>query len=196
MERAKLIVKNFGPLKDIEIEVREMVTFIGAQASGKSTLAKLLSIFEDENFRRDRMLKFEDELKKYSILSYLNEDTRIEYDSLDKYSFKFNYSEKKFNKNTPQIYLATAKGLSNKDDIEREETLCELIKTKIYLDIFYYSLFKNNTFYKIFDSEKNKTIFLNRINIEKVGKKSKLKVDIADIILEINEKDKNLENYI
>ena len=50
MERAKLIVKNFGPLKDIEIEVREMVTFIGAQASGKSTLAKLLSIFEDEEF--------------------------------------------------------------------------------------------------------------------------------------------------
>jgi predicted ATPase len=51
MEKAKLIVKNFGPLKDIEIEVREMITFIGAQASGKSTLAKLLSIFEDENFR-------------------------------------------------------------------------------------------------------------------------------------------------
>ena len=49
MERAKLIVKNFGPLKDIEIEVREMVVFIGAQASGKSTLAKLLSIFEDED---------------------------------------------------------------------------------------------------------------------------------------------------
>ena len=53
MERAKLIVKNFGPLKDIEIEVREMVTFIGAQASGKSTLAKLLSILEDEEFRRN-----------------------------------------------------------------------------------------------------------------------------------------------
>lgn len=32
MERIKLIVKNFGPLKDIEIEVRAMVTFIGAAA--------------------------------------------------------------------------------------------------------------------------------------------------------------------
>ena len=67
MERAKLIVKNFGPLKDIEIEVREMVTFIGAQASGKSTLAKLLSIFEDENFRRDDKILFEEELRKYNI---------------------------------------------------------------------------------------------------------------------------------
>ncbi|WP_031456808.1 AAA family ATPase [Flavobacterium chungangense] len=79
MERAKLIVKNFGPLKDIDIEVREMVTFIGAQASGKSTLAKLLSIFEDEGFRRDNTISFEDELKKYNIYSYLNENTFIEY---------------------------------------------------------------------------------------------------------------------
>ena len=61
MERAKLIVKNFGPLKDIEIEVREMVTFIGAQASGKSTLAKLLAVFEDENFRRDENKEKDDE---------------------------------------------------------------------------------------------------------------------------------------
>ena len=51
MEKAKLIVKNFGPLKDIEIEVREMITFIGAQASGKSTLAKLLSPLPHESFR-------------------------------------------------------------------------------------------------------------------------------------------------
>ena len=50
MERARLIVKNFGPLKDIDIEVREMVCLIGKQASGKSTLAKLIAIFEDENF--------------------------------------------------------------------------------------------------------------------------------------------------
>ncbi len=80
MERAKLIVKNFGPLKDIEIEVREMVTFIGAQASGKSTLAKLLSIFEDEEFRRDNKIIFEDELKKYNIYSFLKENSEIRYE--------------------------------------------------------------------------------------------------------------------
>ncbi|CAM3869925.1 AAA domain-containing protein [Flavobacterium branchiophilum] len=79
MEKAKLIVKNFGPLKDIEIEVREMVTFIGAQASGKSTLAKLLSIFEDADFRRDDKISFEEELKKYSIFSYWNENSEIHY---------------------------------------------------------------------------------------------------------------------
>jgi predicted ATPase len=81
MERAKLIVKNFGPLKDIEIEVREMVTFIGAQASGKSTLAKLLSIFEDEIFRRYDKISFEDELRKYNLFSFLREDSYIFYKS-------------------------------------------------------------------------------------------------------------------
>lgn len=82
MEKAKLIVKNFGPLKDIEIEVREMITFIGAQASGKSTLAKLLSIFEDENFRKHDKISFEEELKKYSIFSYLNENSEIHYSTI------------------------------------------------------------------------------------------------------------------
>ncbi|GEM56521.1 hypothetical protein B0A58_13955 [Flavobacterium branchiophilum NBRC 15030 = ATCC 35035] len=79
MEKAKLIVKNFGPLKDIEIEVRDMVTFIGAQASGKSTLAKLLSIFEDVDFREEDKASFEEALKKYSIYSYLNEESSISY---------------------------------------------------------------------------------------------------------------------
>ena len=87
MERAKLIVKNFGPLKDIEIEVREMVTFIGAQASGKSTLAKLLSIFEDESFRNNEKTPFEIELFIYGIKSYLKPDTFISY-SCEEYFFK------------------------------------------------------------------------------------------------------------
>lgn len=101
MERAKLIVKNFGPLKDIEIEIREMVTFIGAQASGKSTLAKLISIFEDEGFRRDNSISFENELKKYNIYSYLNENTFIEYSAgiivkkASGFIFKFMYKNNK-----------------------------------------------------------------------------------------------------
>ena len=91
MERAKLIVKNFGPLKDIEIEVREMVTFIGAQASGKSTLAKLLSIFEDESFIASYNLDFKSELKKYNISSYLTKDTVIKYKILDINVFEFGF---------------------------------------------------------------------------------------------------------
>jgi len=38
----RLIVKNFGPLKDVDIELKDIMVFIGPQASGKSTLAKIL----------------------------------------------------------------------------------------------------------------------------------------------------------
>ncbi|MEW4924407.1 AAA family ATPase [Algibacter sp. 2305UL17-15] len=79
MQRAKLIVKNFGPLKDINIEVRETVCFIGKQATGKSTLAKLLAIFEDENFRKNRNSKFISELSKYNLRAFLSPETSIYY---------------------------------------------------------------------------------------------------------------------
>lgn len=83
MERTRLIVKNFGPLKDIDIEVREMVCFIGKQATGKSTLAKLLAIFEDENFRKNDNVSFEEELKKYGMNSFLKKETYIYYSKED-----------------------------------------------------------------------------------------------------------------
>ncbi|MEM6964553.1 MAG: AAA family ATPase [Bacteroidota bacterium] len=47
MSKEKLIVKNFGPIKDVEIELEKVNVFIGEQAGGKSTLAKLVAIFRD-----------------------------------------------------------------------------------------------------------------------------------------------------
>ena len=99
MERAKLIVKNFGPLKDINIEVREMVTFIGAQASGKSTLAKLISILENENFRRNSKITLEEELNKYNMKSFLNDGTIINYTKLD---YSFTLKNHKYSKTNPR----------------------------------------------------------------------------------------------
>jgi energy-coupling factor transporter ATP-binding protein EcfA2 len=40
----KLIVKNFGPIKDAELDLKKVTVFIGPQGSGKSTLAKLVAI--------------------------------------------------------------------------------------------------------------------------------------------------------
>lgn len=42
MER--LIVKSFGPLSNIDIEIKDINIYIGFNPSGKSTVAKLLSI--------------------------------------------------------------------------------------------------------------------------------------------------------
>lgn len=42
----RIIVKNFGPLKDIDLEIKDYMVFLGPQASGKSTLAKLIYDFK------------------------------------------------------------------------------------------------------------------------------------------------------
>jgi len=42
--KSKLSIKNFGPIKDAEIDLRQTTVFIGPQASGKSTIAKLAYI--------------------------------------------------------------------------------------------------------------------------------------------------------
>ena len=40
----KIIVKDFGPIKDLDIEIKRFTVFIGTQGSGKSTISKLLTI--------------------------------------------------------------------------------------------------------------------------------------------------------
>jgi AAA ATPase domain len=42
----KIIIKNFGPIEDAEIEIRKVLVLIGEQASGKSTIAKLVYFFK------------------------------------------------------------------------------------------------------------------------------------------------------
>lgn len=43
----KLVIKNFGPVHDAELELKDVNLFIGEQSVGKSTLAKLVTIFTD-----------------------------------------------------------------------------------------------------------------------------------------------------
>ncbi|MFN5992096.1 MAG: AAA family ATPase [Dolichospermum sp.] len=42
----KIIINNFGPIKYAEIEVKKILVLIGEQASGKSTIAKLIYFFK------------------------------------------------------------------------------------------------------------------------------------------------------
>ncbi len=42
----KIIIKNFAPVKEAEIEVNQILVLIGEQASGKSTIAKLIYFFK------------------------------------------------------------------------------------------------------------------------------------------------------
>lgn len=195
MERAKLIVKNFGPLKDIDIEVREMVTFIGTQASGKSTLAKLLSIFEDEGFRKDSKITFEDELKKYNINSYLREDTFIEYtndkSNLIKASFTLRYSAKQFVKNTTPYVIELLK-------IVRDNSVLNSKPEKTIKDVKIITISALNYCSTLDEDILN---LFQEVTQKKLLKKSwktgeKFTLEDVDKILEILEKEKNLKNYL
>ena len=68
----KLIVKNFGPIRHAEINLTKYVVFIGDTSTGKSVLAKLISIFRDSYFlllnsSDDFEVIFKNQLVKFNI---------------------------------------------------------------------------------------------------------------------------------
>ncbi|MCY7352889.1 MAG: ATP-binding protein [Cytophagaceae bacterium] len=81
----KLIVKNFGPIRDAELELKKTTVLIGPQGSGKSTLAKLVAVFvnneydqiskQSPNNRPSIGIEFHD----YGLLDYLKEETILNF---------------------------------------------------------------------------------------------------------------------
>ncbi|HRN45771.1 MAG TPA: AAA family ATPase, partial [Flavobacterium sp.] len=51
--KSKLIVKNFGPIESANLNLKSVNVFIGPQASGKSTLAKLYTICNSPKLYHD-----------------------------------------------------------------------------------------------------------------------------------------------
>ena len=48
--KEKLIIKNFGPIKEVDLDLGRFTILIGEQATGKSTVAKVLNLFRSEGF--------------------------------------------------------------------------------------------------------------------------------------------------
>lgn len=80
MER--LVVKNFGPITYADIDVRPYTLLVGHVSSGKSTVAKLLSIFNSEEIYKitsDNIGPFVRLLEGYNIDFPMRSDTLIQY---------------------------------------------------------------------------------------------------------------------
>lgn len=81
MNKERLIVRNFGPIANLEIEIRPFTLFIGTQGSGKSTISKLLTICRDIRWwlqileKKDVMKPFVD----FGINEYFQEDSFFSY---------------------------------------------------------------------------------------------------------------------
>jgi predicted ATP-dependent endonuclease of OLD family len=83
----KIAIKNFGPIKDVEIDLKKVNVFIGPQSSGKSTIAKVISFFRwvEKRYILDGEFKykFSDQFINFHRIgsSYFYKDTFIKYES-------------------------------------------------------------------------------------------------------------------
>ena len=84
----KLIIKNFGPVLNAELELKAVNLLIGEQSIGKSTIAKLITIMTDI-FSLSMIIRaghngWIDQLKSYGLDIYGKDDYSIQYEWLEK----------------------------------------------------------------------------------------------------------------
>ena len=99
-QQIRLSIKNFGPIKEGNFFIGKYTIFIGNQGTGKSTIAKLFSLFtwlekalirnivtpkqlQQGNFNNKSYNEY------YQINDYYKDDTFLEYEGL-RYDFKYN----------------------------------------------------------------------------------------------------------
>ncbi len=100
MNSARIIIKNIGPIKNVNFEIKRINVFMGAQSSGKSTIAKIISYCQwaEKRFALDGDFKYNvnENLIDFHKLgkSYFNNSSYIEYVS-DFVVFKINFKTNK-----------------------------------------------------------------------------------------------------
>lgn len=89
----KLVIRKFGPIDEMSLDIKKTVVFIGPQSSGKSTVAKLLAIFRSIDVIIDEK-EFLGCFQEYMISNYFNgEETYLEYSNPD---YKIIYEKEKW----------------------------------------------------------------------------------------------------
>lgn len=76
----RIVINNFGPIKEADIETKRYTVFIGQTSMGKSVVAKLISIAQDADFIMLNKGDYEGFLKllaRYNIDFGFHEDTEI-----------------------------------------------------------------------------------------------------------------------
>jgi AAA domain, putative AbiEii toxin, Type IV TA system len=112
----KLIIRNFGPITNVDLDLRKVNVLIGDQGTGKSTVAKVLRIFKEMIDFADFSSQLDESrfgigneiygsnsanieshfkllLQQYELGNYFNEKTQFFYQNL---TFNFDISEKKY----------------------------------------------------------------------------------------------------
>jgi predicted ATPase len=98
----KIRIENFGPLIKVEVIINDINIFIGTTSSGKSTVAKLISVFQNPLFRNSISPEhFNELLADYNIDFKIETNTYIRYDNQELFveikgkDIKSNFTSKK-----------------------------------------------------------------------------------------------------
>ncbi len=89
--KEKLIIENFGPIKNIDLDLGKITVLIGEQATGKSTVAKVLAICRYFSYITDDsndILNYQGSfvntaLKDWGLEEFLQDDSSWFYENLD-----------------------------------------------------------------------------------------------------------------
>ncbi len=83
--KEKLIIKNFGPIKSVDLDLGKITILIGENASGKSTAAKVLAVCRYFSYIAGELGKpysnfFSIGIDSWGLGSYIKSDSYISYD--------------------------------------------------------------------------------------------------------------------
>jgi predicted ATP-dependent endonuclease of OLD family len=80
----KLTIRNFGPIKDITIDLRKVNILIGEQATGKSTIAKVLAVCRYFSYINEfDYFENEDSSFSWGLDEHIQQDSYISYKCKD-----------------------------------------------------------------------------------------------------------------
>jgi len=135
----KIQIQNFGHIELAEIDITKIVVLIGEQASGKSTIAKLIYFFK--SLKEDLFTFVHEEQQNYEyFLKNFSDKIREKFvfffpfsSNLNNFSVKYFYSETNcigFEKTLNERIAVSYQGFSTKENQEKIKTIIEKLHLK------------------------------------------------------------------
>ena len=127
-----LIIKNFGPITDMDVVIKPFTIFIGPQGSGKSTVAKVLTICRDLSWYLqilDHNDNIREPFKKFCINEYFKDNTYLKYQNSSG-SLDVIYQNGEFRLDTKEVSLQQAKEVLSLRIYAENQSMLEKIGIK------------------------------------------------------------------
>jgi AAA15 family ATPase/GTPase len=109
----KIVIEDFGPLVKVELEIQDFILFIGPQASGKSTLAKLIYFFK--TLPND----FYQQIEAFSLPQYFYDALQLTIYNKFAQHFQYYTGSVTFYLSDTEYFQFTATGFTYSDSIQK-----------------------------------------------------------------------------